>query len=92
MGERKTQELRVFYYDEDRSPDVVVVGGWELVEMQRKYRGVDLEGQIEPTYYLAYLGARRSGLSPGNFEEWGKTVAIVEEVDEPGESQAPPAT
>ncbi len=93
MAERKTQQLRVFYYDEERSPDVVVVGGWEIVEMQRKYSGVDLEGQVEPTYYLAFLGAKRAGFAPDKaFEAWGRDVAMVEEVTEPGESQAPPAT
>jgi len=96
MGERKTRQLRLHYYDEERSPDVVAVGGWEIVQMERKYRDLDLTDPtlVEPTYYLAFLGAKRGGLVPADqsFEQWGATVALPEEVEEPGESQAPPAT
>jgi len=92
-GDAKIERLRVIYYDEARASDVVTVGGWEIVEVQRKYANSDLEGKLEPTYFLAYLGARRKHLVADGvgFEAWGADVAMVEE-EGPGESQAPPAT
>ena len=93
MADAKVQYIRIYYYDDERSSDVVAVGGWELVLLQRKYPG-DLTGNIEANYYLAYLGAKKAGLVADgmSFDAWGQGVALPEEVEGPGESQAPPAT
>lgn len=101
----KLPRFRISYYDE-RSPDVVVIGGWEMVLCDRKFgKGTIADPSLEAVFYQAYLGARRAGVLPSGikFDDWVPTVAMVEPVEDPssdedededgqGESPAPPAT
>lgn len=100
MAERRVEKCKVIYYDEERSDDVVLVGGWEIVLAERKFAGSG-DHPVEYAIYLGYLGAKRAGLVPDGlgFDAWGATVALVENADPQdsedggtGESPAPPGT
>jgi hypothetical protein len=99
MAERKIERCIVSYYDEERTPDTVLVGGWEIVLAERKF-GLANEHPMEYAMYLGYLGAKRAGLTgEAKFDDWAHDVALVENADAadsedgtPGESPAPPGT
>jgi len=85
-------KLRITYYDEDRSPDTVLVGHWEMTLTERKFfPGAVSQGSADAIAYLAFMGAKRAGVVGDGiqYDAWAKEVAIVEDV-EPGESQTPP--
>ena len=100
----KIPRIRIGYYDEERAPDVVVVGQWEITLAERKHGKGSWRGEsIEAVAYQAYQGAKRAGLitKATDFDTWAREVAVVEAIDEdetdeageqPGESQAPPGT
>lgn len=88
-------KMRVLYYEDDRAPDVIVVGQWELVLAERKYGSgaVTERRDLDAVTYACYLGAKRAGIvgEGESYEAWAQDVAVTEEL-EAGESQAPPAT
>jgi len=74
--------FEVSYYDEERSPDVVPVGNWELVMAERKFgRGCISAGSLDGILYASYLGAKRAGLvaEGTSYDAWGASVAKVAE-------------
>lgn len=96
--DKKLARFRVFYYDEERGPDVVKCGNYEFGQAQEKF-GEDAQGSrsITASTFAVWLGARRGKVSGADvaFEEWNKTVALVdpfEDDESSGESPAPPAT
>ena len=93
---RKIVRYRIEYYDESRSPDVVVVGLWEFTQAERKFGvGCIQNGSLDANLYAAFLGAQRSGLTSDlPYDTWGAAVAVIDDITDeaaaPGESAAPP--
>ncbi len=83
--------MRIDYYDDDRSSDVVPVGQWEVNLAERKFGvGSAREGNLDAITYAAFLAGKRAGVVPDGvgYEAWAAGVCRTEAV-EPGESQAP---
>ena len=86
--------LKINYYEENRSPDVIVCGQWEYILAERKFGvGAMQAGNVDALCYAAFNGGRRAGIVPEGmgYDAWAQTVVEVEE-DGEGESLAPPAT
>jgi hypothetical protein len=98
----KLRAIKIFYYDEALSPDVALVGTWEVVQAERKFgHEAIVNGLYECDVFCAYLGAKRGGLVADGiaFDKWATNVAFIEEPEDDssedggsGESQAPPAS
>ena len=93
MG-KKLPRIKISYYDQDRPEDVVVCAQWELVQAERKFGvGCMEQGNLDAITYAAFLSAQRSGIVGEGlaYDAWASTVALTD-MDESGESPAPPAT
>lgn len=83
--------LRIVYYDDERSDDVVIVGQYEVILAERKFgRGAVADGDADAITFAAYEGARRAGVVGEGvaYDAWARSVAMVEAL-EPGESPTP---
>lgn len=86
---KSVMRMEVHYYDENRSPDLVICGQFEYLQAQRKYNGKTLaqagkESDLEYMGYVAYLAAKRMKLvDPGvTYEQWAEGVMALESEDD----------
>lgn len=98
---QSVMRMRVTYYDENKSPDLLVCGQWEYLQAQRKFgKSLKEAGESGDLEYMIFVGfraaVRQNLVAEGvTFDEWSTTVMALEQDEEKkdetaaGESQAP---